>query len=139
MVFCLWSLVSGLILTGCIRRNLTIRTDPPGATLLVNDQAVGVTPKSWDFEWYGWYRISLLKDGFERFDDRVLLKAPVYFWVPLDLVMELMPFPVSDAREMSYQLTPRRALSEPAPPSAEETPSEAQPTKTTETGNGQAG
>ena len=111
---------------GCIRRNLTIRSEPPGATLLVNDKNLGTTPYAYDFMWYGWYRITLTKEGYERLDDHVLLKAPIYCWIPFDLVMELLPVPVRDSRTLTYQLRPKPALTTPVPPAtAPESPATA--------------
>jgi len=101
---------------GCIRRSLTIRSQPPGAELIVNDKHLGTTPLSYDFEWYGWYRLTLMKEGYERLDDRVRIRAPFYFWIPLDLVMELLPLSIRDDQVLSYELTPRQPLPEPSPP-----------------------
>jgi hypothetical protein len=88
----------------------------------MNDKHLGTTPLSYDFEWYGWYRITLMKDGYERLDDRVRIRAPFYLWIPLDLVMELVPFPIRDDQVLSYELTPRQPLPEPTPPVVEEAP-----------------
>jgi hypothetical protein len=95
-----------LLLNGCVRRQLTIRSEPPGALAYLNDQLIGPTPATFDFQWYGWHRLTLRKEGYERVDDRQRIHAPFYFWIPLDLVMELMPFPVRDTREWSYAMTP---------------------------------
>ncbi len=102
--------------TGCIRRSLTIRTDPPGASVYINDAFKGETPLTYDFVWYGWHRVLLRKDGFQRIDDRKQLRAPVYFWIPFDFVMELLPFPIHDRREWAYTLTPAPTMAEPVPP-----------------------
>ena len=34
--------------TGCVRRRMTIRSDPPGALVYVDDQQIGATPISTD-------------------------------------------------------------------------------------------
>ena len=82
----------------------------------VNDQLKGTSPVTYDFTWYGWYRLILRKDGFERLDDRRLIRAPIYLWIPFDLMMELLPLPVRDTRTWSYVLTPTVALPTPVPP-----------------------
>ena len=103
--------------TGCVYRSLTIKTAPPGANVYVNDALVGQSPVTYDFVWYGWYRLTLRKDGFERLDDRRLLRAPVHLWIPLDLVMELLPLPIHDRRAWSYTLAPAPVMPTPqAPP-----------------------
>jgi hypothetical protein len=123
-VFGLWSSVFGLVLlSGCVRRSLMIRTEPPGAFVYVNDHLKGETPVSYDFGWYGWHRVILRKDGYERLEDRKLLRAPPYLWIPLDLVMELLPFEIRDARTWSYALIPTQTLAEPIPPEPDATQS----------------
>ena len=106
-----------LLSAGCLHRSLTIRSEPPGATIFVNDhQMEGATPYTYDFMWYGWHRIALTKHGYDRLDDLTLLKAPPHLWIPMDLAMELMPFPVRDDKVLSYQLKPSIPLPEPARP-----------------------
>lgn len=104
------------VLSGCIHRSLTVLTEPPGAKVYINDELKGDTPVSYDFTWYGWYRLTLRKDGFDRVDDHRFVKAPMYFWIPFDLVMELVPLTIRDARTWSYTLTKSAELPTPAPP-----------------------
>ena len=115
-------LASALVAGGCVRRSLTIRSDPAGALVYVNDQLKGTTPVSYDFVWYGWHRVTLRKEGFQRLDDRKLLRAPLHLWIPFDLVMELLPLRVRDTREWAYTLTPAEAPATPAPPPTEMSP-----------------
>ena len=106
-------------LAGCVTRSLTIKTDPPGALVYVNDQLKGNSPVTYDFEWYGWHRLTLRKEGYQRLDDRKQLRSPVYLWIPFDLVMELVPVRISDARTWSYTLTPAPVMPTPVPPATE--------------------
>lgn len=117
-VACCMSLL--LLVPGCVHRSLTIRTDPPGAQVYVNDELKGESPVTYDFTWYGWYRLTLRKDGFERLDDHKLLRAPIHSWIPFDLFAELLPLPVRDARTWSYTLTPTQELPTPVPPAPPE-------------------
>ena len=50
--------------TGCVRRRLTVRTQPPGAQVFVDDQEIGTTPCSSSFVYYGTRKITLIKDGY---------------------------------------------------------------------------
>ena len=105
-----------LFTTGCVRRALTIRSEPPGAQVFLNDHLQGETPLTYDFEWYGWYRVLLHKEGYERLDDHKFLRAPAMFWIPFDLVCELLPFHVWDRKTWSYTLVPAPPLPTPSPP-----------------------
>lgn len=113
------AVMSGLLVAGCLHRQLTIESKPAGAEVAVNDERLGKTPFTYDFMWYGWYRIRLTKPGYERLDDHVQLKAPWHLWIPLDLAAELMPFTIRDDRRLSYALSPLTPLPEPKPPVAE--------------------
>ena len=116
-------MVCGLLLTtGCVRRTLTIQSDPPGAKVYLNDQLKGDTPVSFDPVWYGWYRVMLRKDGYQRLDDRRQLRAPFYLWIPFDFVMEILPVPIPHKRTWTYTLTPMEALPTPKPPAVGSAP-----------------
>ena len=103
-------------MSGCVRRSLTIRTDPPGAKVYVNDELKGESPVTYDFMWYGWHRVMIRKEGYSRVDDRKQLRSPARLWIPFDLVMELVPVRVWDRREWAYTLTPAPELPAPVPP-----------------------
>ena len=102
--------------TGCVHRSLTIETQPPGASVYVNDELKGLSPVTYDFVWYGWYRVTLRKDGYQRMDDRKELRSPGYLWIPFDLAAELLPLPIRDRRTWSYALTSAPTLPTPTPP-----------------------
>ena len=127
--FCLLSAVCCLLSVGCVRRQLTIRSEPPGAAIFMNDKRVGVTPHTYDFVWYGWYRVTLEKPGYERLEDRVLIKAPLYLWIPLDFVIEALPVTIRDAKALSYQLVPSTPLYNPTPPVIEHAVKPPKPSK----------
>ena len=101
---------------GCVTRSLTIRSEPPGAEVYVNDRLLGESPMTFDFMWYGWHRVTLRKDGYARLDDRRHLGAPAHLWIPFDLVMEAMPFTVRDDRTWDYTLLKAEPLPMPMPP-----------------------
>lgn len=111
-----WAAAGVLLATGCVHQSLTIKTEPPEALVYINDELKGKTPLTYDFEWYGWHRVMIRKDGYTPINEKKLLKAPVYLWIPLDLVMELLPFPIRDTREWRYALSPTPTLPTPVPP-----------------------
>jgi hypothetical protein len=101
--------------TGCVRRTITIKSDPPGARVVLNDKDLGVTPLTEDLEWYGWYRLRLTKPGYERIDDEVEIRAPLHLWIPLDLAMEVVPLQIHDPNVLAYRLIPDAPAEDPIP------------------------
>ena len=96
----------GALLCGCVERTLTIDSDPPGALVYLNDQEVGRTPLKREFTWYGWYDVALRMEGYRTHKTSSPVIAPGWLWVPLDLFVELLPFPVKDEHRLHYKLTP---------------------------------
>ena len=59
-------LFSGIgALSGCVERRYTIRTDPPGATVVVNGEEIGPSPASKSFVYYGDRKITMILDGYQ--------------------------------------------------------------------------
>jgi PEGA domain len=97
-------LVLALLVTGCVRRTLTVKSDPPGALVHLNGVEVGRTPMSRDFTWYGTYDVVLRKEGYETLKTRGKVIAPWWQWVPIDLVAEVLP--LHDKRTLAYTMKP---------------------------------
>ena len=89
---------------GCVRRTLTVTSDPPGALVYLNNEEFGRTPVTRDFLWYGTYDVTLRREGYETQKTTAKVIAPWWQWPPIDLLAEM--FPVHDKRELSYKLTP---------------------------------
>jgi hypothetical protein len=93
---------------GCVTRRLTIISDPPGATVFIDNDEVGVTPCSVSYIYYGTRQITLVKDGYET---RTLLQempAPWYEYFPIELVTEnFIPWELRDERTVEYTLLPQ--------------------------------
>jgi len=94
--------------TGCVRRRMTIRSNPPGAKVYVDDQEIGVTPVSTNFTYYATRTITLIKDGYrtEKTQHRVL---PTWYEIPgVDFFSEnLYPRELRDERVVDFQLVPQ--------------------------------
>jgi len=108
-------LLSSLILTtgpaGCVRRIVTINTDPQGARVTLNDEEIGTSPVSVDFLWYGDYDVILHKNGYETLHTHHKLFAPWYQVPPIDFIAEaLVPFTIDDRREMFFALEPAKEI-----------------------------
>ena len=106
-------LALGGLTGGCIERILTIQTDPPGALVELNAQEMGRTPVSRDFTWYGTYDVTLRLDNYRTLKTTAKVFAPIYEWIPLDLVTELLPLPFKDHHTIHYTLMTEPPASEP--------------------------
>ncbi len=97
-----------VFLAGCVERTIVIESDPPGATVWVNEHPVGPTPLTYEFITHGRYTFRILKTGFRELVTRERVMAPIYQWIPLDLVSEyLVPFQFKDRHLFRYKLVPQ--------------------------------
>ena len=93
--------------TGCVRRRLTVRTNPPGAMVHIDKQPIGLTPVSTSFIFWGKRDFEVSRDGYRT--ERFLRKfsPPWYEIPPLDFFSEtLWPFEKRDEHIVDLQLTP---------------------------------
>lgn len=96
-------------LTGCVERRYTIRTDPPGALVIINDEEKGISPVSSSFTFYGDRRITLIKDGYETRTVTQPVKAPWWDNYLTEFFSEnLVPINLRDERDFTFTLTPTR-------------------------------
>lgn len=103
--------VSCLTQSGCVRRRMTIRTNPPGAVAFVDDQRIGVTPVSTPFTYYGTRKIQLFKDGFEPLTVKQRFSVPWYEYPPLDFIAEnLWPREIRDERVVNFEMIPQQIV-----------------------------
>jgi len=105
-----WAMVCVLLTSqaGCVQRRLTVRTNPPGALLYVDDYEIGTTPISTDFIYYGKRKIRLVKDGYETLIVTQWIPPPWYEVPPLDFISEnLVPGYIRDQRVLDFQLKPQ--------------------------------
>jgi PEGA domain len=100
---------------GCVERILTVQSNPPGALVYLNGQEMGRTPVQRDFTWYGTYDVTVRHEGYETIKKPEPVIAPIYEWVPFDLVAELLPIPLKDRRTLTYDLKPMPPATEPSP------------------------
>ena len=95
-------------LSACVKRVVTIESDPPGAAVFFNNETKekGTTPCTFDFSFYGRFALKLVKQGYEDLNTAVYLKAPLYEYFPIDLFSEaLLPAHLSDKHYQAYKLT----------------------------------
>jgi hypothetical protein len=111
MLIALACVVVCLLSTGCVRRRLTVRTNPPGAQVFVDDQEIGTTPCSAAFVYYGTRKITIMKDGYRTETVFQKIPPPWYEIPPLDFVTEnVVPREVRDERVVDVQLVPEEIV-----------------------------
>ncbi len=106
-ILCFGLILAALLCTGCVRRTLTITSEPPGALCWLNGREVGRTPVTVDFLHYGEYDVQLTKDGYEPLLTSGKANSPWWDTIPLDIAAEAVPGePHADIR-WHYALEPR--------------------------------
>jgi hypothetical protein len=109
-----WALLGLTLCTclgGCVQRRMTVRSNPPGALLYVDDYPIGATPVSTDFTYYGTRKFRLVKDGCETLTVMQSIPAPWYEFTPIDFVAEnLVPGEIRDHRVLDFQLKPQMVV-----------------------------
>jgi len=102
----LTAIALGLV-SGCVERRYTLRTDPPGALAIVNGEEIGTTPVSRSYTFYGDRKISFLLDGYENKTVIQPMNAPWYDNLFTEFFTEnLIPYNFRDEREFTYKLGP---------------------------------
>lgn len=96
---------------GCVQRRMTIRSNPPGALVFVDNQEIGTTPVATNFTYYGTRTIQLMKDGYETQTVKETFHAPWYQIPPLDFFSENLAFRENrDEHVVNFTLEPQKIL-----------------------------
>ncbi len=96
-----------LAISGCVERKLTINTMPQGALVELNDEQIGTTPVTVNFNWYGHYNIRIEKPGYETLNTNRKLKAPLHDNFGLDFITGVLwPGRIVDEYEWTFKLSP---------------------------------
>jgi len=98
--------ILGLLLTlaGCVEREMTITSDPPGALVTISDVEVGRTPLTQSFTWYGDYRIKLTSDGMAPLNTNAKISPPIYEWPVIDFFSQIAPWTYHDRRFFHFKM-----------------------------------
>ncbi len=99
-----------VVLAGCgggWQRELIIKTEPPEALVVLNDEEIGLSPVTVSFSWYGDYSVRVSKEGYQSLNTHRELKAPWYDGFPFDFIaFFLWPKRTVDSYEWTFELTP---------------------------------
>ena len=112
LTFIICCLVTSLLLCGCVERRLTINTKPQGALVTLNDEEIGESPVTVNFNWYGDYCVRISKEGYETLNTHRDLKGPWYDHFPFDFFAQIVnPNRIIDSYEWTFELSPRQQIS----------------------------
>ncbi len=101
------ALAVAVALSGCVRRTITITTEPPHALVFLNHQEVGRSTVTTDFIWYGDYDVIIRQEGYKTLKTHWDIKAPWYQAVPIDFFAEVLwPGQLHDEHSRHFMLEP---------------------------------
>ncbi len=101
--------VVATIAPGCqsVQRRMTIRSNPPGAMVLVDGREIGYTPASVDFTYYATREVTLVKDGYETLTTLQSFEKPWYQYPGIEFVSDnLLPVTVTNRHDLTYNMRP---------------------------------
>ena len=105
-------LLAVFLLAGCVERRLTIVTEPSEAVVWLNDEEVGTTPVTVNFNWYGDYSVRAEKSGYEILNTHRVLDRPTHDKFPFDFFAEVLwPKKIVDEYTWEFELEPFRQAS----------------------------
>jgi hypothetical protein len=113
LLFGLFALLLMLASTGCVQRRMLIRSQPEGAMVTIDRQAIGQTPVSVPFTYYGTREIQLEKDGYQTIQVRQRMRPPWYEVFPISFFSNHFAMrEVKDVRRLDFELIPKVQVSE---------------------------
>ncbi len=102
-----------LSIVGCVRRTITITTEPPNAMVFLNDEEVGRSTVNTDFLWYGDYDVVIRKKGFQTLQTHWEINPPWYQTIPMDFFAEVLwPGQLHDQHAKHFVLEPAKTPSQ---------------------------
>jgi hypothetical protein len=88
---------------------MTVRTEPPGALVTIDNQVIGTSPVATPFTYYGTREIRLERDGFRTEVIRERIDPPWYQLPVVDFFTEtLYPGELRDERIVDVQMVPQQ-------------------------------
>ena len=100
-----------ILFYGCVERQLTIDTNPQGALVELNDELIGTSPVTVNFNWYGDYNVRISREGYETLDTHRMLKGPWYDAFPFDFFAQVLnPKKIVDKYEWTFDLETKKEV-----------------------------
>ena len=82
--------VIACLCAGCVERKLLLRSDPPGARVLLNGVEVGATPVDVPFQTYGVFEVVASVPQRARLRTLAPIRPPWWETIPLDFFVEVL-------------------------------------------------
>ena len=102
LLLAIGAIISG---SGCVVRELIVKSEPPGATVYINGREEGKTPLVKQFDFYGARELTLRLEGYRTASKTVTPPVPWFEFFPIDFITEiLLPFRIHDRHEYSFSL-----------------------------------
>jgi len=95
-------LAAFLLAGGCVERTITVKSDPPGARVYLDDIERGETPVTFEFNFYGHRELVLRKDHYEFHREVIQVEPPIYSRFPLDTFFDLL-WPLTIKENHTYE------------------------------------
>ena len=93
---------------GCVKRTISISSNPPGALIWVNDREIGRTPVSFNFTYHGEYDIRIEGEGSEPIMTTAWTDRPFWDAAFVDLAAEVAPINIDTETVWHFELDPRK-------------------------------
>ena len=106
--------LTAALATGCVERQMVIRSEPAGAPVWVDEVRVGETPLTYPFHHYGTRRVRVgpIRDehdaiAYSETERLVEIPPPWYERFPLDFFSEVLyPWTLLDEHAVEFELLP---------------------------------
>lgn len=97
--------ILALMSSGCVRRIVSIDSQPQGADIYFDRKLIGKTPFRHEFLYYGGHHLELVKKDYRNIQTTLKLKGPLYEFFPLSIFSELLiPWEITDMHAANYTL-----------------------------------
>lgn len=91
--------------SGCVRRIVTINSQPEQVKVYFDRKFVGETPCDFEFFYYGTHHLELTKEGYENLNTTLRLKGPIYEYFPLSFFSEIIiPWEIINKHSYAFKL-----------------------------------
>jgi hypothetical protein len=100
-------LLANTLMFGCIKRTISITSNPPGALVWVNNKEVGRTPVSFNFTYHGEYDVRVDRENFEPIMTTAWTDRPFWDAPFVDLFAEVAPVNLDAPTVWHFELATR--------------------------------